>query len=106
MGELFTSFTPITPIKKMEFQVSDNTARELGGESSLSFKDILQESIEELAAAEEAAAEDSINLALGNADDLAQIQINSLKAQAALQTTVQLTSRVINAYKEIMQMQI
>ncbi|HHU05421.1 MAG TPA: flagellar hook-basal body complex protein FliE [Clostridiales bacterium] len=107
MGELFSSFTPITPIKKMEFSVSDNIAKEpVSGEAPLSFKNVLNETIEELASAEKAAAEDSINLALGNADDLAQIQINSLKAQAALQTTVQLTSRVINAYKEIMQMQI
>ena len=104
MADVF--ITPIAPIKKMEFSASDNIASPVSGGASPSFKDILNETIEEYISAEKAAAEDSVNLALGDADDLAQIQINSLKAQAALQTTVQLTSRVINAYKEIMQMQI
>ena len=42
----------------------------------------------------------------GDADDLAQIQINSMKTSTLLQTTVQLTSRMVNTYKEIMQMQV
>jgi len=101
-------FTPGIPIKKMDFSSSENIAGKdsVSSPGSLPFQDILNDSLKELSAAEEAAAEDSANLALGNADDLAQIQINSLKAEAALQTTVQLTSRVINAYKEIMQMQL
>lgn len=101
-------FTPIIPIKKFEFSSSENiTGKDpVSGQEPLPFRNILNDSLKELASAEEAAAEDSVNLAFGNTDDLAHIQINSLKAEAALQTTVQLTSRVINAYKEIMQMQL
>ncbi|NLL46837.1 MAG: flagellar hook-basal body complex protein FliE [Clostridiales bacterium] len=103
MGAVFST---ITPIKRMEFSENIAGKEPINSEGSLPFQSILNDSLKQLASAEEAAAQDSINLALGNADDLAQIQINSLKAQAALQTTVQLTSRAINAYKEIMQMQI
>jgi len=101
-------FTPIVPMKNIGFSSSENIAgkESIQSEGSLPFQNILKDSLDELVSAEKAAAEDSANLALGNAEDLAQIQINSLKAEAALQTTVQLTSRVINAYKEIMQMQL
>ena len=51
-------------------------------------------------------AEDSRKLALGEIDNIAQVQINALKTSTMLQTTVQLTSRAVGAYKEIMQMQV
>lgn len=50
--------------------------------------------------------QDNYDLAMGNTDNLAAIMINSAKADAAVTMTVQLTSRAVNAYKEIMQMQI
>lgn len=97
--------TFIVPIQPMELGIGkmDATARNQGG---LPFQDVLTQVIDETRNLMEIAEQDSVALALGDVDNLAQIQINSLKASTMLQTTVQLTSRAVTAYKEIMQMQI
>lgn len=71
-----------------------------------SFSSVLQQALDTVEDTKQNADKDSMQLALGNVSDLAQLQINSLKATAMVQTTTQLTTRVVNAYKEIMQMQI
>ena len=73
-----------------------------------SFKDLGKKcfAINEFKEADKLSDIDNAQLSLGNADDLAQIQINTLKAETMLQTTVQITSRVVNAYKEIMSIQV
>ncbi len=98
-------FTPIQPIKPMVF--SDEKIENSGKtESAVPFANMLRDAINEYETLSEATEQDANALAMGEADNLAQIQINSMKAQAALQTTVQLTSRAVNAYKEIMQIQV
>lgn len=98
-------FTPIQPIKPMI--ISDGKSENAGKtESGIPFSNVLKDAINEYEDLQQVTEQDTNSLAMGEADNLAQIQINSLKAQAALQTTVQLTSRAVNAYKEIMQMQV
>lgn len=100
-------FTPITPIRKMSLSMLDGaTDKALTVEGGASFQGAFKEILRAAEQAEQVASQDSSRLSVGNADDLAAIQINALKAQAAIQTTVQITSRAINAYKEIMQMQL
>ena len=77
-----------------------------GASTSIPFADVLKDAVDEYTDLQQTVDKDGSALALGQADNLTQIQIDSLKAEAALQTTVQLTSRVVNAYKEIMQMNI
>lgn len=74
--------------------------------AGIPFGDILQQAIRSTEAAEKAGQQGNYDLAIGNVEDLAQIQIDSLKMQTMVQTTVQLTSRAVSAYKEIMQMQL
>lgn len=76
------------------------------GESKIPFEDLLQQSIQNLEQAQQLSQEDSYALALGHADDLAAISIRSAKATAALELTVEAATRAVNAYKEILQMQI
>ena len=96
---------PITPMEKMDFSKVENvkTAAEAteGG-----FASLLDNAIDEFKKADALSDVDGNALSIGNADDLAQIQINMLKAETMLQTTVQITSRAVNAYKEIMQIQV
>lgn len=94
----------IQPIKPMTFsKIGEN---QTGADPTSSFSNILKDAVSEYTTLQEASDKDTIDLAVGNADNLAQMQINSMKAETALQTTVQLTSRVVSAYKEIMQTQI
>ncbi len=100
-------FTPIEPIQKMRFSAVGEAGEPSGsGEAAVPFANVLKDAISNYTALQ--AEEDAISqaLALGEVDDPAQMVIASMKAEAALQTTVQLTSRMVNAYKEIMQMQI
>ncbi|PKM74466.1 MAG: flagellar hook-basal body complex protein FliE [Firmicutes bacterium HGW-Firmicutes-16] len=101
MGNFISS---IQPIAKMALSKIGET--EESTESSAPFLNVLKDAVSEYASKQEIADADNQALALGESDNLAQIQINTLEAETALQTTVQLTSRVVNAYKEIMQMSV
>ena len=76
------------------------------GVQSAPFADVLKNAVENLKETQIQSQQDNYDLAMGNTDNLAAIMINSAKADAAVTMTVQLTSRAVNAYKEIMQMQI
>ena len=91
---------PITPMEKMDFSSTEKvtTAKDV---TENAFSSILDSAIESFKEADKLSDIDGAGLSLGNADDLAQIQINMLKAETMLQTTVQITSRAVNAYKEI-----
>ncbi len=96
---------PIQQMKPMEFSNTDSTQNTAAAGAS-SFGNMLTQAMQEYQDLSAVSAQDSTNLALGNVDDLASVQINTLKAESMLQTTVQLTSRAVNAYKEIMQMSV
>ena len=96
----------ISPIQPMKFSGSDAVSAKGEEASGSSFAGIFSEALQNLEQVTATSDQDSINLALGDVDDLAQVQINAMKAQTMLQTTVQLTTRIVNAYKEIMQMQV
>jgi len=66
----------------------------------------MREAMDTLQQAQEAAAADSYNLAMGDVESLHGMMINSVMEATAVETAVQLTSRAVSAYKEIMQMQI
>jgi len=91
----------IEPIQKSAAQV---TQPENG--AGMPFKQIFEEAINNLRETQAQSNEDAYRLAMGQADDLHTVVINSEKAATALELTVQLTSRAVSAYNEIMRMQI
>ena len=97
---------PIKPMEKMELFQPTPVAAETANNAKLPFSDILSDAVKEYEKLSAVSKQDSIDLANGNAVDLAQIQINSMKTEAVLQTTVQVVTRAVNAYKEIMQIQV
>ncbi len=96
---------PITPMEKMDFSSTEKVTAVKDVKEN-AFSSILDSAIENFKEADKLSDIDGAGLSLGNADDLAQIQINMLKAETMLQTTVQITSRAVNAYKEIMSIQV
>lgn len=93
---------PLEPLKLMT-QESDKSGSVI---SRLPFVNYLQDAVSNLQAAESVSKKDAYDLAMGNTDDLSGIMINSAKYATALEYTVQLSSRIVSAYKEIMQMQV
>ena len=51
---------------------------------------------------EAATREDAYKLSIGEIDDLHTVMINAAKADIALQTMVQLRNKILDAYTEIM----
>lgn len=74
--------------------------------SGNSFDSILKNAVKNLEEVQATADKDTIDLALGRSDDLHTIQINSMKATAAIELTTAVTSKVLSAYKEITNMQL
>ena len=92
---------PIQPIETFEeMRAGQKTASSASG---IPFASLLQESLDELRRSQ---AQSEKDLALGQGGDLHTMMINSAALDTAVKTTVQLTTRAVSAYKEIMQMQV
>ncbi len=97
--------TPIAPIERMTYTGEAGAVKTTTAAAS-TFDSLLDSAMKNISEVEAQSETDSVNLALGDMNDLAQLQINTLKAESMVQTAVQLTSRVVSAYKEIMQMNV
>lgn len=71
-----------------------------------SFASIMKDAMATLEQTQKQSKEDAYNLAMGDVASLHSMMINSAMETTAVETVVQLTSRAVSAYKEIMQMQI
>jgi len=66
-----------------------------------SFKAILNGVIDNVVTTENQTKINAYNLSIGNMDDMHTMMIDSFKAEAALQTMIQLRNKMLDAYKEI-----
>ncbi|HHV50855.1 MAG TPA: flagellar hook-basal body complex protein FliE [Clostridiales bacterium] len=66
------------------------------------FKDVLKNAVDNARETQRVAEEDIINVLTGQTDDLHTVIINSVKAELALQTLVQLRNKALDSYNEIM----
>lgn len=87
-------------------QSGENTDVQQKEAAGQSFSSIMQEAMATLRQTQEAAAADAYNLSMGDVTSLHDMMINSVMEATAVETVVQLSSRAVSAYKEIMQMQI
>jgi len=74
--------------------------------AEIPFKDVLSAAIENVRQTDAQTKEDAVNLALGNIDDLHTVQINTLKATTALDFLIAVRGKALDAYQEIMRMNI
>ncbi len=94
-----TGIDPITSILEKELDQSKGTV-------AIPFSNVLKDAIDDYREVQQETKKDSYELAMGTSDDVAGMMIRSTKEAAAIEMAVQLTSRAVNAYKEIMQMQV
>lgn len=94
---------PIVPIEQMKFNKMEPT--DIQG-TNIPFANVLKDAMQGYEEVKAVTSEDAYRLVLGDVDDITQMQTNSLKLNAMVETTVQLTTRMVNAYKEILQMQV
>lgn len=100
----------IVPITKMQpmgsMEEMGLAAEGLGSSPSIPFADILKDAVDTAQDFQQVSKQDAYDLATGNMDNMSNMMINSAKASTAMEVAVQVTSRAVSAYKEIMQMQV
>lgn len=75
-------------------------------QASSPFKDMFTGAVGNLEELNAIKDQDAIALSLGNIDDIGAMQVNSQKAEVALQLLVQMRNRVMESYQEIMRISI
>lgn len=77
-----------------------------GGASSVSFKDLLADALNQVGAKQQAADAAVTQLATGQGVAIDEVMIAMQKADLALQMTVQIRNKLVDAYQDITRMQI
>ena len=97
---------PISPMGKLDGIKPLSGENKIGGigeeTNGVGFKDILNDVIGNVQSTEATVNQDTYNLATGKTDDMHTIMINAAKADMALQTMVQLRNKIVEAYTEVM----
>ena len=75
-------------------------------ETGKSFSDTLNEAISNVNELQKESDKKIQELATGKTDDVASVMITAEKADIALRTMVQVRNKIIDAYQEIMKMQV
>lgn len=71
-----------------------------------SFKDFLTDAVAEVNKLQQEAHKASIDLAAGKINDISEVVIATEKAAIALQLTLQVRNKAVDAYQEVMRMQV
>lgn len=100
----------IVPLSGLEslpsIQGAGSAAEPKKSSAALPFQDALREAMQEFSEAQKSAELDAYALVTGDGVELHDMAIRSAMQQASLEMTVQLASRAVSAYKEVLQMQI
>ncbi len=70
------------------------------------FRSMLEDAMKNVQQTNEVKEQDSLLLATGDVDDIAAININAEKAEVAMQMLVQMRNKLLDAYQEIMRINI
>lgn len=94
---------PLTSMPSIEaLNTIDKNDRTEEKDGSGSFGDILKQKIQSVKDLEMQSLQSAYDISTGASSDIESAMIDATKASTAIETTVQLTTRAVNAYKEIM----
>lgn len=77
----------------------------IDGENAKTFGDMLSSALGEVNTLQKVAEQKNIDLAAGRLEDISEVMIAAEKASISLQLTNQVRNKVVEAYQEIMRMQ-
>lgn len=75
-------------------------------EGTKKFGEVLSEALNNVNKLQQNAEQASVNLAAGKIQDISEVVIASEKATIALQLTMQVRNKIVDAYQEVMRMQV
>ncbi len=98
---------PLQPIQSINPLTSIEKPSESGSEiSGMPFSSILSNAISDISQTQAAVDENNIDIITGTEADLHDIMMDTAMNTLAVETAVEVSSRAVSAYKEIMSMQI
>lgn len=100
---------PLGGLEGLQPLQSINTAQTSADDTvkaGIPFRQLLSEAVQQLSEVQETNIQDTYDLATGSVSELYELSIHSAMQQTAVEMTVQLASRAVSAYKEVLQMQI
>ncbi len=83
-----------------------NASSSASSSTSNAFSDMLNQVMEQTGATENEAQKQATSLLTGETDSIHSVVLASEKAEVALQLTLQIRNKVLDAYNEVMRMQI
>lgn len=92
--------------KNLKLDQTSNGSNSVGGSGGVSFADTLKEAVNNVNQIHLDADKKAQELATGKTDDIAGVMIATEKADIALRVMVQVRNKIIDAYQEIMKMQV
>ena len=104
----FRSINPIQSIGSVFADITDENLNETYESGNISFPQMLRKMINDTNETNARTKFDAVNLAFGLTGDadLHNIEINAVKADLALRTMVSVRNKVLDAYTEIMRMNV
>jgi len=76
------------------------------GNSDMAFSNILSDAFDVAAQADRVDKASSLELLIGQSDDMAGMLIDAQKAELSLNLALQIRNRIVDAYNEVMRMQV
>lgn len=95
----------VESIRPLQIEIQQPLNQRVQG-NGRSFASFLKEAAEELLHSQRGAHEEALALALGQRDDLHNVMLTMQKAELNLQLVIQIRNRVVEAYQEIMRIQV
>jgi len=96
----------IQPLQPLSPMFGPPKSEETVGAGAPTFLDVFKSIMGETVAAQEQKSRDMLDLMLGDVDDLVSIQNNIVKAQISLEVMTAVKNSVVEAYNEIIKMNI
>ena len=105
------SINAISPVQSHLINIlsNDQQSSALGaamGTPAVNFSDILTDAFATAAQADTDDKTSALELISGQSDDLAALMIDATKAELSLNLAIQIRNKVVDAYNEIMRMQV
>ncbi|MBP2653124.1 MAG: Flagellar hook-basal body complex protein fliE [Firmicutes bacterium] len=91
---------PVNPLRTIESEASPHAG------ANKNFGEVLAEALSDVNKLQQEAKQASNNLATGKIQDISEVVIATEKATIALQLTMQVRNKIVDAYQEIMRMQV
>jgi flagellar hook-basal body complex protein FliE len=102
-----SNISALSSIQNISAATSVNAASSATSPSSASaFSDLLNQALSSVTSTETAAQNEGLALLTGNNQNIHNVVLSAEKAEIALRLTLQVRNKVLDAYNEIMRMQV